>query len=71
MGPRVVSACLRKAVTAAASVVSTAPATTALATGGAFVGERPATVDAFAAFDDPAALGPRVLVADGQVTRAD
>ncbi|WP_306232723.1 FAD-dependent oxidoreductase [Agrococcus beijingensis] len=43
---------------------ATAPATTALAVDDAFAGARPATVDAFTALDDPARLGPRILVVD-------
>ncbi|WP_413320630.1 FAD-dependent oxidoreductase [Agrococcus sp. 1P02AA] len=58
--------------TAAAGVVlatgAVAPATTSLAVDGAFLGERPATVDAWTALDDPAALGDRVLVADDDGT---
>jgi 2,4-dienoyl-CoA reductase-like NADH-dependent reductase (Old Yellow Enzyme family)/thioredoxin reductase len=47
---------------------ATAPAATGPALDAAFVGERPATVDAFTALDDPAALGRRILVADDDGT---
>ena len=45
-----------------------APAATALAIDAAFAGERPGTVDAFTALDDPAALGDRILVVDDDGT---
>lgn len=45
-----------------------APRGSALAVDGAFTGRRPATVDAFAAMDDPASLGDRVLVIDDDGT---
>ncbi|GEK80296.1 oxidoreductase [Agrococcus baldri] len=41
-----------------------APGSTALAVDGAFDGERPATIDAWTAMDDPGSLGERVLVVD-------
>lgn len=44
------------------------PETTALAVDGAFDGERPATVDAWTAMDDPARLGGRILVVDDDGT---
>lgn len=45
-----------------------APEETALAVDGAFAGERPATIDAWTAMDDPAGLGGRVLVVDDDGT---
>ncbi|HET8867770.1 MAG TPA: NAD(P)-binding protein [Agrococcus sp.] len=45
-----------------------APAGTSLAIDDAFAGERPRMVDAFAAIDDPAALGDRILVVDDDGT---
>lgn len=45
-----------------------APTGSALAVDGAFTGRRPTTVDAFAAMDDPASLGDRVLVIDDDGT---
>ncbi|WP_072313272.1 oxidoreductase [Agrococcus sp. Marseille-P2731] len=45
-----------------------APSTTSLAVDEAFEGDRPETVDAWTALDDPAALGDRILVVDDDGT---
>jgi 2,4-dienoyl-CoA reductase-like NADH-dependent reductase (Old Yellow Enzyme family) len=50
------------------AVGARAPERTALAVDGAFVGERPATVDAWTAMDDPGRLGAHVLVVDDDGT---
>ncbi|MBO1770513.1 hypothetical protein JQT67_09995, partial [Agrococcus sp. TF02-5] len=65
------TAAVLRALGADAVVLATGaapPARTALAVEEAFEGERPATIDAWRAMDDPAALGERVLVVDDDGT---
>lgn len=50
------------------AVGARAPEASGLALDGAFTGERPATVDAWTAMDDPSSLGERILVVDDDGT---